>query len=317
MVALLYETVPAFEDTWIECLRDLRRFRMAIEDEDVRDRETWAGVARSWYIKAADKNPTIGRLYHHLAILARPHVLLQMYYYSRSLASVKPFKNARESIKALLDPLVQESQHTALDDFSNKKVFILAHASQFDHSSIEEDSFSINKPTTKFSAYKTGFLEKLDTYIGRVTAKWKDQGVYVAVANIAGWFDYGKDKNLIRHAFLQQLYPPPPPESSNKNDVNARDNQKTASPSDQQEPEKEKDNEDKIPLRPEEWEKAQERIKNNRHLNNARLLTYETSALVFRRLGDENVLPYVHVMLAFLFNVASSKHVSSLIADAL
>ncbi|KAK1907858.1 hypothetical protein P3342_006188 [Pyrenophora teres f. teres] len=177
---------------------------MAIEDEDVCDRETWAGVARSWYIKAADKNPTVGRLYHHLAILARPHVLLQMYYYSRSLASVKPFENARESIKALLDPLVQESQHTALDDFSNEK-----------------------------------------------------------------------------------------------------------------EPEKEKDDEDKILLTPEEWEKAQECIKNNRHLNNARLLTYETSALVFRRLGDENVLPYVHVMLAFLFNVASSKHVSSLIADAL
>ncbi|KAI1690375.1 EST1-DNA-bind domain containing protein [Pyrenophora tritici-repentis] len=195
MVALLYETVPAFEDTWIECLGDLGRFRMAIEDEDVRDRETWAGVARSWYIKAADKNPAVGRLYHHLAILARPHVLLQMYYYSRSLASVKPFENARESIKAPLDPLVQESQHTALDDFSNEKVFVLAHASQFDHSSIEEDSFGINKPTAKFSAYKTGFLEKLDTYIGRVTAKWKDQGVYVAVANIAGWFDYGKDKN--------------------------------------------------------------------------------------------------------------------------
>ncbi|KAI1553823.1 EST1-DNA-bind domain containing protein, partial [Pyrenophora tritici-repentis] len=94
MVALLYETVPAFEDTWIECLGDLGRFRMAIEDEDVRDRETWAGVARSWYIKAADKNPTVGRLYHHLAILARPHMLLQMYYYSRSLASVKPFQNA-------------------------------------------------------------------------------------------------------------------------------------------------------------------------------------------------------------------------------
>ncbi|KAA8622014.1 EST1-DNA-bind domain-containing protein [Pyrenophora tritici-repentis] len=316
MVALLYETVPAFEDTWIECLGDLGRFRMAIEDEDVCDRETWAGVARSWYIKAADKNPTVGRLYYHLAILARPHVLLQMYYYSRSLASVKPFENARESIKALLDPLVQESQHTALDDFSNEKVFVLAHASQFDYSSIEEDSFGINKPTAKFSAYKTGFLEKLDTYIGRVTAKWKDQGVYVAVANIAGWFDYGKDKNLIRHAFLQQLYPPPPLESSNENDVNARDNQKTASPSDQQEPEKEKDDEDKIPLTPEEWEEAQERIENNRHLNNARLLTYETSALVFRRLGDKNVLPHVHVMLAFLFNVASSKHVSSLIADA-
>jgi hypothetical protein len=48
MMALLYETVDTFEDTWIECLGDLARYRMAIEDEDIRDRETWAGVARSW-----------------------------------------------------------------------------------------------------------------------------------------------------------------------------------------------------------------------------------------------------------------------------
>ncbi|KAH4222557.1 hypothetical protein HBI05_254510, partial [Parastagonospora nodorum] len=77
MMALLYETVPAFEDTWIECLGDLGRYRMAIEDEDICDRETWAGVARSWYTKASDKNPTVGRLYHHLAILARPNALEQ------------------------------------------------------------------------------------------------------------------------------------------------------------------------------------------------------------------------------------------------
>lgn len=41
MMALLYETVPEFEDTWIECLGDLSRYRITIEDEDIRDRETW------------------------------------------------------------------------------------------------------------------------------------------------------------------------------------------------------------------------------------------------------------------------------------
>lgn len=40
LMALLYETVPAFEDTWIECLGDLGRYRMAIEDEEIRERET-------------------------------------------------------------------------------------------------------------------------------------------------------------------------------------------------------------------------------------------------------------------------------------
>ena len=60
MMALLYETVPLFEDTWIECLGDLGRYRMAIEDDDIRDREVWTGVTRHWYLKASDKAQTNG-----------------------------------------------------------------------------------------------------------------------------------------------------------------------------------------------------------------------------------------------------------------
>jgi hypothetical protein len=112
MMALLYETVSAFKDTWIEYLGDLGRYRMAIEVEDIRDRETWAGITRSWYVKAADKNPTIGRLYHHLAILARPNALQQLYYYSRSLTCVKLFPIARESILTLLDPILRRVKAT-------------------------------------------------------------------------------------------------------------------------------------------------------------------------------------------------------------
>ena len=45
IMALLYETMPAFEDTCIECLGDLGRYRMAVGDDEVRDREVWADVA--------------------------------------------------------------------------------------------------------------------------------------------------------------------------------------------------------------------------------------------------------------------------------
>ena len=62
-MALLYETVPSFEDTWIECLGDLGRYRMAIEDDDIGDREVWGGVARFWYGKSADKSPKVGELH--------------------------------------------------------------------------------------------------------------------------------------------------------------------------------------------------------------------------------------------------------------
>lgn len=53
MMSLPYGTVERFRDTWIECLGDLGHYRMAVEDEDVRDRETWACVARVWYPKSS------------------------------------------------------------------------------------------------------------------------------------------------------------------------------------------------------------------------------------------------------------------------
>ena len=96
MVALLYETVSTFEDTWIECLGmilfvsgkrnkwltviqgDLGRYRMAIEDDEAKDREVWCNTSRRWYEKTVHKSPNTGRLYHHLALLARPSTLEQL-----------------------------------------------------------------------------------------------------------------------------------------------------------------------------------------------------------------------------------------------
>jgi hypothetical protein len=97
MMPLLYETVPAFEETWIECLGDRGRYRMAIEDDDIRHRyhhrntsiedlgilddieslprttksgpEMRTRVSRQWYLKASELAHGHGRLYHHLAIL--------------------------------------------------------------------------------------------------------------------------------------------------------------------------------------------------------------------------------------------------------
>ncbi|KAH8909360.1 hypothetical protein BR93DRAFT_863699, partial [Coniochaeta sp. PMI_546] len=85
MMAVLYETVPAFGETWIECLGDLGRYRMAIEDDDLRSRQVWTAVSSAWYSKARDKPPATGRLYHHLAALTRPDGLQQLGYYLKSL----------------------------------------------------------------------------------------------------------------------------------------------------------------------------------------------------------------------------------------
>ena len=65
MMALLMESVPNFEETWIECLGDLARYRMAIDETDLRDRKVWSGITRMWYNKAADGSPDVGGIHYH------------------------------------------------------------------------------------------------------------------------------------------------------------------------------------------------------------------------------------------------------------
>ena len=55
MMALLCETVPAFEDTWIEVL-DFLCHQRAFEDGDIREIQVGTGVDRQWYTKASDKS---------------------------------------------------------------------------------------------------------------------------------------------------------------------------------------------------------------------------------------------------------------------
>ncbi|USP77572.1 hypothetical protein yc1106_04846 [Curvularia clavata] len=299
MMALLYETVPAFEDTWIECLGDLGRYRMAIEDEDVRDRDTWAGVARSWYTKAADKNPITGRLYHHLAILARPNALQQMYYYSRSLTCVKPFGSARESILTLLDPILGRTTASFTQALPIDACFIKSHGLQFLGLSVKEEQTSED-----FVKAKAEFLDGLSDHIGRVTAKWKDHGVWIAVTNIAGWFDYGVDDNALRQAFLIELS-----EKAKKSATIApEESPRTASAIDQPDP-----------LQPsvasseigEKLTQLTERLT----FKNARLLFNDTFSLVLRRVGDKNVLSHVNMKLAFIVSLVSNPYVSNLFDD--
>ncbi|KAK2732849.1 hypothetical protein FQN57_002461 [Myotisia sp. PD_48] len=57
IMTLLLESVPTFANTWVKCLGDLAKYRMAIGEADHQDRETWAGIAAYWDNKAADTSP--------------------------------------------------------------------------------------------------------------------------------------------------------------------------------------------------------------------------------------------------------------------
>jgi len=164
MMALLYETVPAFEDTWIECLGDLGRYRMAIEDDDIRDREVWTQVSRHWYSKASDKAPTTGRLYHHLAILARPNAIQQLYYYSKSLCVPIPFAAARESIMTLFDPvLATQASSSKLPEV--EFYFVFCHGILFS-----------KKHQDKFQSTAAEYASILDNRIARMTRRFLEVG---------------------------------------------------------------------------------------------------------------------------------------------
>jgi hypothetical protein len=233
MMALLYETVPAFEDTWIECLGDLGRYRMAIEDKDLPERETWTSVARFWYGKAADKDPRVGRLYHHLAILARPHALRQLYYYARSLTCVHPFLSARESILTLFEPILksQSSQSPAPLPYDShdrlppnhphrayhllklplvEEQFVRLHGELFTSPELDDASDMIDD-----------YLAAFDELLDNVTERWKEHGVFIAVANAAALFEYGSPNARLRLAFEKSRADKNPGAGNNGQDVPA------------------------------------------------------------------------------------------------
>ncbi|KAI0125137.1 hypothetical protein BJ170DRAFT_489516 [Xylariales sp. AK1849] len=257
MMALLYETVPAFEDTWIECLGDLGRYRMAIEDDDIRDREVWTSVSRHWYSKASDKAPTTGRLYHHLAILARPNALQQLFYYTKSLCVPIPFTSARESIMTLFDPILSASnaQHSRLMPID--AAFVKAHGILF------SDKFA-----NDFFPAVEEFLQNLDNHIGRTTRRWMESGYYIGISNCCALLSYGKEDSAI----FKAIRPQRPDEST---DVTMESGDST----------------DPSP---------------GKTFDQALFLAQGTYEVVFRRFADPNVLPYLHVILVFMFHLTFS-----------
>jgi hypothetical protein len=255
MMALLYETVPAFEDTWIECLGDLGRYRMAIEDDDIRDREVWTGVARHWYSKASDKAPTTGRLYHHLAILARPNALQQLFYYSKSLCVAVPFTSARESILTLFEPVLNsDNAHGQYRLPPLDTAFVKAHGILF-----------TNRDMHKFDSTVKDFLGLLDNQIGRVTRKFMEQGYHIAVANNVAMLSFASKDNALMKLISPSI------KDGERPDIPMEGGFSDAS------------------------SQSMSYFQNVQHLSN------ETTEIVLQRIGDPNVLPFIHVTLVFIY----------------
>lgn len=189
MMALLFETVPIFTDTWIECLGDLARYRMAIE-EDKEIHATWGSVAGRWYTMASDKHPKVGRLYHHLGILERPS-LRKFYFYARSLTSVMPFLNAKESLATLCSPILNDSQALHNGTHSAEAMTICFHARVF---SMQPAELIERDGKTALTLLKEQPHSKIGVY-----------GTSLAVTNVAAILGFGLPSNVYRQSYDRAL----------------------------------------------------------------------------------------------------------------
>ncbi|OQN97962.1 hypothetical protein B0A48_16267 [Cryoendolithus antarcticus] len=189
MMALLLDTVPGFTDTWTECLGDLARYRMAIE-EDKESHAAWGDVARSWYQMASDRHPAVGRLYHHLGILQRPS-LCKLFYYSRSLTSVIPFYNARESLTTLCAPILKDDQALKNGSHSAEAMSICFHARVF--------AGQTEETVTRDGNIALALLEK------QPSIKIASYGVHLVITSIAALLSFGAPENHYRQMFDNAL----------------------------------------------------------------------------------------------------------------
>ncbi|KAI6550238.1 hypothetical protein MCOR04_011296 [Pyricularia oryzae] len=159
---------------------------MAIEDDDVRDREVWTAVSRDWYSRASDKAPTTGRLYHHLAILAKPNVVAQLFYYAKSLCVPIPFNSARDSILTLFEPIMAGT-HGKLHAVD--RALVRCHG-----------TFFTGKGTEDLEDARNEFLSNLDLAVAKGARCWLEAGYQIAVTNLCALLDYGLPTNVLIRA---------------------------------------------------------------------------------------------------------------------
>jgi Est1 DNA/RNA binding domain len=300
MMALLMESVPSFVETWIECLGDLARYRMAIEEVDLRDREIWSGCAKMWYEKAADKSPNVGRIQHHLAVLARPNIVQQLFYYSKALVSVTPFQNARESVMLLFNPLLQDGENISQKYIAVEAAFVTFHGVLFIHGVWK--IYWVNVQI---------YLSGLDAHIGRIGSKFRTQGPEIVSSLCAAAFDFGNPESYLTQAYQQDT------EKRAAQEAAAKDLEPSSGTA--QDPMTKLQNtlyywaslegdpaSDILtePGGPQDVDLDSKIPGSNEAASQAIRVLGQTTKIVTQRIGDKNIVPYMHVFLAFLWGSA-------------
>ncbi|KKY18250.1 putative telomerase-binding protein est1a [Diplodia seriata] len=142
-------------------------------------------------------------------------------------------------------------------------------------------------PQHTFDHNFSDFVGQLDNSIGRVTSKWKEQGAYMAIANIASLFDYGSEGNFLRLAFATQLQHNIREQFEKNDDPDWQSAHAILPPT---------------PPAPNDMKLD---LQTANTFPSACRLTFDTLRIVLRRFGDKNVLTHFHILLAFLNQLAT------------
>ena len=111
-------------------------------------------------------------------------------YYSKALVSAIPFQDARESIALLFNPFLEGSEIASQRYPLVESSLVKANGILFTHDSILEYISLIGQ-----------FSSILDKHIGRVTAKFRVQGPEIASSLCAATFDFGHAKSFLFRTF--------------------------------------------------------------------------------------------------------------------
>ncbi|KAL9027186.1 MAG: hypothetical protein Q9180_007366 [Flavoplaca navasiana] len=158
--------------------------RMVLEDKE--STETWRDAAEYWFNKLVDKFPQIGTSYIRFADLAPRNTLEQLTYCLRSQICLVPFIGARESIRAAFYDASYGKTLSRMKNAVREAAFIKIHAKLFEE----------RKPTDEIENLSKEFhLSILDAYIRGNGDRFLQQGVSIALTNIAAMFEYGVSRD--------------------------------------------------------------------------------------------------------------------------
>ncbi|KAL3452870.1 hypothetical protein BJX65DRAFT_156559 [Aspergillus insuetus] len=270
-MVLLKETAPAFEESWIECLGDIARYRMLVEEADFREQEVWVRIARYWYNEAADKNPDVGRIQHHLAVLGRPDIVQQLFYYTKSLVCNRPFDGTRESIFLIFNPSLKGSR-TAHHLPGVITAFVAAHGYLF-----------TGELSSQLMSTCDEFLSSLSQYAGRMGSAFKVHGVYIVSCNFAAVLEYAAPRALLPDEFretssqpnsVEDIYPWSHRYWTPVGDIKPIESDFLAS----------RDSKTISPL-----------------VFHGSCLAFQTLSIMLGQIGNKNIFPSLHISLAFLW----------------